>query len=126
MLAIEEPDMHAQLAFAATLSENDLVFAISESGSTREIVNVVKQAKQNSCKVITVTRYGATPVSDLADIKLYSVAEEESARLSSIMARTAQEFIIDILFIAITQSSRQGRQLLEKTNSVVSDFRQSS
>ena len=126
MLAIEEPDMHAQLAFAATLSENDVVFAISESGSTREIVNVVKQAKQNNCKVITVTRYGATPVSDLADIKLYSVAEEESARLSSIMARTAQEFIIDILFIAITQSSRQGRLLLEKTNSVVSDFRQSS
>ena len=76
--------------------------------------------------MITVTRYGATPVSDLADIKLYSVAEEESARLSSIMARTAQEFIIDILFIAITQSSRQGRLLLEKTNSVVSDFRQSS
>ena len=123
MLAIEEPDTHAQLAFAATLTENDLVFAISESGNTKEIINVVSEAKHNKSKIISVTCYGSTPVSNMADVKLYSVADDESARLSSILARTAQEFIIDILFIAITQSSRQGRQILEKTNAVVSDFR---
>ncbi|WP_299265896.1 MurR/RpiR family transcriptional regulator [uncultured Psychrosphaera sp.] len=125
MLAIEEPDAHAQLAFAATLSENDLVFAISESGSTKEMINVVTEAKNNKAKIISVTRFGSTPISDMANLKLYSVADDESARLSSILTRTAQEFIIDILFIAITQSSRQGRQILEKTNTVVSDFRRS-
>jgi DNA-binding MurR/RpiR family transcriptional regulator len=123
MLAIEEADTHAQLAFAATLGENDLVFAISESGNTKEMINVVSEAKRNKAKIISVTRFGSTPISDMANVKLYSVADDESARLSSILARTAQEFIIDILFIAITQSSRQGRQILEKTNAVVSDFR---
>jgi DNA-binding MurR/RpiR family transcriptional regulator len=126
MLAIEEPDTHAQLAFAATLADNDLVFAISESGSTKEIVNVVTQAKRNNCAVISLTRYGSNPVADMADVCLYSVADEASARLSSILARTAQEFVIDILFIAITQSSRQGRQLLEKTNTIVREFRRQS
>jgi DNA-binding MurR/RpiR family transcriptional regulator len=123
MMAIEEADTHAQLAFAATLGENDLVFAISESGNTKEMINVVSEAKRNKSKIISVTRYGSTPISDMADVKLYSVADDESARLSSILARTAQEFIIDILFIAITQSSRHGRHILEKTNAVVSDFR---
>ena len=123
MLAIEEADTHAQLAFAATLGENDVVFAISESGNTKEIITVVSEAKRNKSKIISVTRFGSTPISDMANVKLYSVADDESARLSSILARTAQEFIIDILFIAITQSSRQGRQILEKTNAVVSDFR---
>ena len=108
------------------MSDNDLVFAISESGSTKEIVNVVSQAKKNQCKVISITRYGSNLISDMADVKLYSIADEESARLSSILARTAQEFIIDILFIAITQSSRQGRQTLEKTNAVVAEFRRMS
>ncbi|MFT2089378.1 MurR/RpiR family transcriptional regulator [Paraglaciecola sp. 2405UD69-4] len=126
ILAIEEADAHAQLAFAATLGENDLVFAISESGNTKEMINVVSEAKQNKAKIISLTRFGTTPISDLAEVKLYSVADEESARLSSILARTAQEFIIDILFIAITQSSRQGRQILEKTNAVVSDYRRLS
>lgn len=126
IFAVEEPDGHAQLAFASTMGSGDLVFAISESGSTREIVNVVREAKQNGSKVISVTRYGNTPISDMADIKLYSVAEEEATRLSSILARTAQEFIIDILFVAITQSSSKGRKLLEKSRAVVSDFRHSS
>ncbi|MFC3094046.1 MurR/RpiR family transcriptional regulator [Alteromonas sediminis] len=125
LFAIEEPDGHAQLAIASTFGKGDLVFAISESGSTKEVVRVVNQAKENGSQVISLTRFGSTPISDLADVKLFSVAEEEATRLSSILARTAQEFIIDMVFIAITQSSRQGRQYLEKTRTVVGEFRDS-
>lgn len=123
--AIANADSHAQLALAATYSNGDLVFAISESGQTHEIVQICQQAKQNGASIISLTKYGKTQVSSLADIKLYSVAEEESLRLSSILARTAQEYIIDVLFIAITQSSRQSRKLLEKTNTTVAEFRKS-
>ncbi|MAJ69821.1 MAG: MurR/RpiR family transcriptional regulator [Alteromonadaceae bacterium TMED7] len=123
MMAIAEADGHVQLALAATFNESDVVVAISESGATREIVNVVNQAKDNHAKVISITKYGTTPVSEPADVQLYSVAEEASARLSSILARTAQELIIDMLFIALTQASRPGRKLLEKTNEIVSQFR---
>jgi DNA-binding MurR/RpiR family transcriptional regulator len=122
--AFAEPDGHAQLAYVSTFKKNDLVFAISESGQTREIKAVTEQARENQSSVISLTKYGATPVSDNADVKLYSVAEQESMRLSSILARTSQEFVIDILFIAITQSSSQGRKLLEKSNNVVKKFRQ--
>jgi len=123
--AIANADSHAQLALAATYSKGDLVFAISESGQTHEIIQICQQAQQNGASIISLTKYGKTQVSSLADIKLYSVAEEESLRLSSILARTAQEYIIDVLFIAITQSSRQSRKLLEKTNTTVADFRKS-
>jgi DNA-binding MurR/RpiR family transcriptional regulator len=121
--AYAEPDGHAQLAYVSTFKKNDLVFAISESGQTREIKSVTEQAKANKSSVISLTKYGSTPVSDNADVKLYSVAEQESIRLSSILARTSQEFVIDILFIALTQSSSQGRKLLEKSNNAVKDFR---
>ncbi|WP_194441763.1 MurR/RpiR family transcriptional regulator [Pseudoalteromonas simplex] len=123
MPAIAEPDGHAQLAYVATFSKGDLVIAISESGMTREIAEVVKQAKKNSSSVISVTKFGNSLVADSADVKLYSVAEGESVRLSSILARTAQDFVIDILFIALTQSSRQGRKLLEHSNEVVGEFK---
>jgi DNA-binding MurR/RpiR family transcriptional regulator len=121
--AIAERDGHAQLAYASTFNKNDLVFAISESGQTREIIAVTEQARKNKSKVISLTKYGSTPVSDNADVKLYTVAEEESIRLSSILARTSQEFVIDILFIALTKSSLQGRKLLEKSNQAVKGFR---
>ncbi|BDF93542.1 MULTISPECIES: MurR/RpiR family transcriptional regulator [Pseudoalteromonas] len=123
MPAIAEPDGHAQLAYVSTFAKGDLVIAISESGVTREIAEVVKQAKMNDSSVISVTKFGSNPVADQANVRLYSVAEEESVRLSSILARTAQDFVIDILFIALTQSSRQGRKLLEHSNDVVGEFR---
>ena len=124
MPAISAADVHAQLAYVTTFSKDDLVFAISESGATHEIIAITDQARKNSCKVISLTKYGSTPVSDNADIKLYSVAENESVRLSSILARTAQEFVIDILFIALTQSSRQSRRYLEESNQAVKKFRE--
>ena len=123
MAAIADSDAHAQLAYATTFSKNDVVFAISESGVTREIVEICRQAKNNGATVISLTKYGQTAVSQLANIKLYSVAEAESVRLSSILARTSQEFMIDIIFIAITQSSQTGRDYLEKTNTIVNQFK---
>jgi len=123
--AIANSDPHAQLAYAATFSKDDLVFAISESGFTHEVIQICNQAKQNNAKIISLTKYGKTPVSQTSDVKLYSIAENESIRLSSILARTSQEFMIDIIFIAITQSSRQSRKFLEKTNSTIAEFRSS-
>lgn len=123
MAAMAEGDSHVQLAMAATLGKDDVVLAVSESGETREVVNVVAQATRNRATVISLTRYGETPVSQHADITLYSVAEPSAARLSSILARTSQELVIDMLFIALTQSSRSGRKRLEKTNDVVARFR---
>ncbi|MBL4940627.1 MAG: SIS domain-containing protein [Colwellia sp.] len=124
--AIANSDAHAQLALAATFTKDDLVFAISESGQTFEVIEICQQAKQCGAGIISLTKYGKTQVSSYAEIKLYSIAEADSLRLSSILARTAQEYIIDILFIAITQSSRQSRKLLEKTNTVIANFRNST
>ncbi len=122
-IAFADSDPHAQLAHVATFGKNDLVFSISESGATREVVEVTDQAKANGCNVITLTKYAQNPVSKGADTNLYSIAESEEVRLSSILARTSQEFVIDILFIGLTQASKSGRKQLKVTNSIVNNYR---
>lgn len=121
--AISEIDGHAQLAIASTLDAGDVVFALSESGATREVVNVVNEASANRTPVISVTKFGDTPVSLHAQVRLYSVAEEAATRISSILARTAQELVIDMLFISLMQNSSARRAVLEKSRDVVSQFR---
>ena len=44
--AIANADSHAQLVLATTYSKGDLVFAISESGHTHEIIQICRQAKK--------------------------------------------------------------------------------
>lgn len=121
--AFAESDPHAQLAHIATFGQNDLIFSISESGSTREVIEVTDQAKSNATKVITLTKFAKNAVSKNADVNLYSVAENEEVRLSSILARTSQEFVIDVLFIGLTQASKAGRKQLQITNSIVNNYR---
>jgi DNA-binding MurR/RpiR family transcriptional regulator len=124
LYAQHDSDSHVQLAVAATLSEHDLVFAISESGATKEVLRVVKEARRHGSQVIALTHYGKTPISHYADMVLFSIAEADSMRLASIHARTAQNWVIDLLFIALIQASEHGRSVLALTNKAFVRMRQ--
>ncbi|GAA0339763.1 MurR/RpiR family transcriptional regulator [Bowmanella denitrificans] len=126
MSAMAESDNHVQMANVANYTSKDLLFVISESGETREEVAVTELAKTNGVMIISLTGYGNNSIAKLADVKLYTVSDENSARLSSILARTAQEFVIDTLFILLTQASSKGRKLLEASNQAIREFRSKS
>lgn len=106
MPAIAELNHAVLLPYVKTFDNNDLIIAITESGCTPNIVNVINHAKQNNCNVISLTKYGSNPVANSAHVQLYTIADEKSARLQSILTRTAQDFVIDMLFISLTQSIR--------------------
>lgn len=123
MAALTESDTHVQLANLANYSQDDLLFVISESGETPEVIATAKHARANQVQIISLTGYGSNSISRLADVCLHTVADETSARLSSILARTAQELVIDTLFILLTQSSDKGRKMLEASNQALLDYR---
>ncbi|SET24751.1 MurR/RpiR family transcriptional regulator [Thalassotalea agarivorans] len=120
--AFAEPSGHIQLAGVATFGEDDLVICLSESGTTPDIVAAAELAKKVGANVISITRYSENPLIKSADVALYTVAESSSMRLSSIVARTSQEFVIDLLFIGLTQTSRKSRKYVEQSNQAVEQF----
>lgn len=122
MAALAETDTHVQLANIANYSGNDVLVLLSESGETPDSVKITEQAAANGVQIISITSYGNNSVSRLAGVKLYTVADESSARLSSILARNAQELVIDTLFILLTQTCPQGRQMLAASNQAVDNF----
>lgn len=120
--ASAESSGHLQLAYVASFTEQDLVVCISESGTTKEIIAVAELAAKQGAKVITITCFGKNPLMKIGDIHLFTVAESSSLRLSSILSRTSQEFVIDLLFIAATQYSAESRVLVGKSNQAVRQF----
>lgn len=123
--AIAEFDSHVQIGIAANLDEQDVVLAISENGNTRETVSIVNEATANGCTVISITKFGRNPIAINANVRLYSVTDESSVRFTSIMSRTGQQLVIDLLFIALTQGLDDGHRQLEKANQVIERFRSS-
>ncbi|MDX5405424.1 MAG: MurR/RpiR family transcriptional regulator [Chromatiaceae bacterium] len=122
MAALAETDTHVQLANIANYAADDVLVVISESGETADSVKITEQAAANGVGIISITAYGANSVARLASLNLYTVAEESSARLSSILARNAQELVIDTLFILLTQTCPQGRKKLAASNQAVDTF----
>jgi DNA-binding MurR/RpiR family transcriptional regulator len=122
MAALAETDTHVQLANIANYTAEDVLVVLSESGETADSVKITEQAASNGVQIISVTAYGANNIARLAGLNLYTVADESSARLSSILARNAQELVIDTLFILLTQTCPQGRKKLAASNKAVDTF----
>lgn len=120
------PDFHAQLTSAVTLTENDVAFGISYSGQTGEIIETLTEAKKQGATIITLTKFGSSPVAELGDIRLFTSSVEQSIRSGAMASRIAQLNVVDILFITI--ASRQQDKvipMLDKTRLAVSRTKRS-
>ncbi len=95
-------DWHSQLLQARNATGEDLGIAFSYSGHTVEVVECMKALKQNHVPSIAITRCVSSPVSDLADERLYTTASEALFRSGAMSSRISQLNIIDILYAALT------------------------
>jgi RpiR family transcriptional regulator, carbohydrate utilization regulator len=98
--AIAHSDPYVLKMTAATLKPNDLVIAISGTGRTREVIEVVELAKHYRAKTIGIT----APDSELAavcDIKLTVDIPEYPDPLKPTASRYAFLLIIDLLSTAV-------------------------
>ncbi len=62
-------DPHLQFMSANSLEKNDVVVAISQSGTTSALIDSVKIVRKNGVKVIGIMP-GNTPLADICDIPL--------------------------------------------------------
>ncbi|UKK97194.1 MurR/RpiR family transcriptional regulator [Brevibacillus brevis] len=120
-------DFHAQLTSAVTLTEKDVVIGISYSGQTEDIIQSLTEAKQQGATIITLTKFGPSPVAELANIRLFTSSVEKSIRSGAMASRIAQLNVIDILFITmISRMQERVIPLLEKSRLAVSRTKRSS
>ena len=95
-------DPHIQFMSANSLNEDDVVVAISHSGTTSALVDTVKTVRSFNACVIGLMPSG-TPLSKECDISL-EVDVGDSARLNSpITSRLAYMAIIDVLAVGVAQ-----------------------
>lgn len=95
-------DPHIQFMSANSLNKDDVVVAISHSGTTSALVDTVKTVRSFNACVIGLMPSG-TPLSKECDISL-EIDVGDSARLNSpITSRLAYMAIIDVLAVGVAQ-----------------------
>ncbi|MBP1948410.1 MurR/RpiR family transcriptional regulator [Virgibacillus litoralis] len=103
-------DPHFQAMSASTLSEDDVVVALSLTGSTRDTIESLEVAKESGAKVIAITYYSRSPITQFADIVLVGGSKESPLEGGSLTAKISQLFVVDLLCTGIA--------LLEKDHSL--------
>lgn len=115
-------DTHLQLTTAAHITSEDLAIGISYSGKTKEVYRALTAAKERGAKCISITKYGTSPISEIADINLSVPNIEKDLRVGAISSRIAQLTIIDILFIGVAKKNfDKVENFLKTTNKMVEE-----
>lgn len=104
-LCVINEDWHSQLLQAKNATKDDLGLVISYSGATEEVIECMKCLKANRTPTIAITRCINSPVTELADQKLYTTANESIFRSGAMSSRISQLNIIDILYTALANDS---------------------
>lgn len=100
-LCVINEDWHSQLLQARNATARDAALVISYSGATVEVIECMKALKENRTPIIAITRCVSSPVTELADHKLYTSSNESIFRSGAISSRISQLNIIDILHTAL-------------------------
>lgn len=118
-VAQHDADSHVALANASHLTNEDALIAFSHSGLSLETLRIAEQAKQRGATVISITGLKDNPVSGIADIRLYTVADEEKVRSSAITARDAQQTLTDLMFILMVQRQADAALHIQRSDVAV-------
>lgn len=103
-LCIINEDWHSQLVQSFNATAQDAALVFSYSGATAEVIECMKNLKHRGTPVIAITRCIQSPVSDLADYKLYTAANESLFRSGAMSSRMSQLNVVDILFTALANA----------------------
>lgn len=93
-------DAHVNALILAEPKEGDVVFAISYSGESRDVVLQVEQVR-GIAKVIALTGESDSPLAEIADVCITVKSFETAYRIDAMVSRMVQITIIDILFTAL-------------------------
>lgn len=109
-------DPHLQIISACSLGTEDVVVAISYSGETPEVLRAVREARERRAKVVSITRFGTTPVSELAHVALFVPSIEPLIREGAMASRIAQLALVDALFsVLLSKAPDRFIEMIDQT-----------
>jgi DNA-binding MurR/RpiR family transcriptional regulator len=107
-------DFYLMLMAASLLSPEDVVLAISNLGTTREILETVGIAREREARVICITNNSLSPLARISAPALITASREMTMPEEAVASLVCQISILDVIFALIARARGvQSRETLE-------------
>jgi len=94
-------DPHILTVITTKMDRSAVLFGISYSGQSRDLVDALKAAKARKGTTVVLTSNGGAAAARLADILLISAVHPEMAARETVATRISQLAIVDVLCTAL-------------------------
>ena len=109
---------HVNLADA-----DDIVVAVCQSGSSKQVVQAMELAKEKGLKIIAITGHEYSPVSRLADYLLLSSPDEQSFNYYKSYSRLREMAVIDALLHFVMNEETIAANRADKPEIILSEYK---
>ncbi len=108
-------DNHLQAIAAAHVDKDCLIIAFSHSGSSKDIIEALKIAKNNDCYTISVTNKAKSPIYKVSDLIINTDSDESNYNILGLSSRIAQLAIVDAIYYYVACHIDNCEYLIKKT-----------
>lgn len=118
-----ELDSHQQLMVASMMTPGDVAFVISNTGTTRSIIEIARIARDNGAVVICLTG-SESPLTHYCDVALIVETLENTNMYTPTISRIAALVVIDILSTSVAMRRPESeRARISQMKRQLSDMR---
>ncbi|CUH96047.1 hypothetical protein P22_2135 [Propionispora sp. 2/2-37] len=94
-------DSHLQSMYASLLKPGDVAIGISTAGSSKDVLDAIRQAKNTGATTVALTSRPGSPLAKACDLKIITTSQESMYRSESMENLIAQIYILDVLYVSI-------------------------
>ncbi|MCJ0902438.1 MurR/RpiR family transcriptional regulator [Rhodococcus sp. ARC_M6] len=117
------PDVHTQHVSARMLTESDVFFAISHTGSTFETLATTSAAKAAGATTLALTSFSRSPLTEIVDVSLVAGSAETIYRVEAMASRIVHLAVLDTLFVSLSRLAPTSDTALALTEDVLIEHR---
>lgn len=95
-----------QLAFAYTLTKDDVVIVISNSGSSKDLVTLLNIANERKATTISITNHENSPVANTSNYHINTSTREKLFLDEFSFSRVSAMVVIETLYLLLTRDKK--------------------
>ena len=113
--------LETQLAFALSLKKGDVLIAISNSGESRRVYKMVKEAKRRGVIIVAITNNPNSTIGSDADYCLQTATREKLFLNEFYFSRVSATVVIEILYLFLTVGQKESYENVRTVENLIAD-----
>lgn len=105
--AFSTPVWETQLAYSYNLSPDDVVIAISNSGESTGVINILEAAKQKKATTISITNSEKSTIAKISDYHITTATREKLFLDEYRFSRVSATMVIEVLYLFLTSMRKE-------------------